>query len=961
MPQHDSVSMTPEEWSRIEALFHDAFERPDANRAAFLDGACAGDSAMRRQVESLIQHAVQRQAPLTPQFLKDVGATFSVEELMAGCMIGHYEILSVVGAGGMGKVYRARDTKLGRDVAVKVLRQEFSRDNERVRRSEREAKLLASLNHPNIAAIYDLEESDGLLCLVLEFVEGQTLAERLKRGRLPMKEVLEIGHQIAEALESAHEKGIIHRDLKPGNVMITPSGEVKVLDFGLAKVRQAEGHVASLSDSPMIITAAGPGMILGTAAYMSPEQTKGNDADRTADVWAFGCVLYEMLTGRAVFQGETVGEIFAAVLETEPDWRRLPVETPEGIRRLLRRCLQKHSNLRFRDSGDVRIEIEEVQNGSDRDTRDYPQHRAPLAWITLTLASLLLAAAIVWIWRPAPSVSPAPEMRLEIVTPPTADPVSLAISPDGQNVAFVATAEGQSRLWLRSLDSVSASARPLMGTDRAESPFWKPDSRSIGFFADGKLKRIDIDGGTIQTLANSAAARGGTWNRDGVILFSPSSVGPIFRISETDGDPVPVTRLEPHQQAHHFPLFLPDGQHFIYGAGGSPEANGVYVARLDGKETRRLLDADSRTEYAAFGQLLFVKQGTLFAQDFDPVHLKLSGNRFSVAEHVASSFSSAFSASAAGPIAYRTGSAAPSRQFVRFDRSGNEIEKIGKPDSGRPVNPAISPKGHYVALNRIEDNNNDIYLLETKRGVLQQFTINPAIESNPIWSPDGNRILFNSSRNGPGALDLYEQSANSAPGNEQLILRTSQAKLATDWSRDGRFVLYQSVDPRSRNDIWVLPMDGNGKPGTQRPVIHGDADERDGQFSPNGEWIAYESDESGQFQIYVKPFSDLAAKPELISTTGGAQPRWSSDGKELFYIALDGQLMAVKIGLAPGTQTLKVEPPMALFPAHVDRVLPTAGTRQQYVVYPDRNFLMNTVAEEATSPITVIINWKPKP
>jgi Tol biopolymer transport system component len=539
--------------------------------------------------------------------------------------------------------------------------------------------------------------------------------------------------------------------------------------------------------------------------------------------------------------------------------------------------------------------------------------------------------------------------------------VSLAISPDGQNIVFVAIVEGQSRLWLRSL--ASGSARPLTGTDNAESPFWSPDNRSIGFFADGKLKRIDIDGGSIRPLAISSSGVGGTWNRDGVILFNPSSIDPIFRVSDMGGDPVPVTRLEPHQQAQHFPQFLPDGQHFIYGVEGTPEVRGVYLTKLDGTETRRLLDGASKAVYAASGQLLFVQhqQGTLYAQNFDPVRLTLTGIQYEVAEHVASSLiGSALSASAAGPIVYRTGSAAPSRQFVWFDRSGNQIQKIGNPDNGLPVNPSISPKGFTLAFNRFFDNNNDIWLLEPDRDVPTRFTTDPATDSNPIWSPDGTRIVFNSSR--MGAYDLYVKQANGAPGSEQRIWSSLQAKLATDWSPDGRFILYQSADPKRGNDIWVLPMDANGKPGTAKAIIQTDSDERDGQFSPDGNWIAYESNESGHFEIYVKPFPGPEGKAEPISTNGGAQPRWGHDGKELFYIAMDGKLMAVKIKLGPDTQTIKAEVPVALFPARVDHVLPVAGTRQQYAVSRDGNrFLINTVAEEVTSPITVIFNWKPKP
>jgi serine/threonine protein kinase len=874
---------------------------------------------------------------------------------MIGTKLAHYEITSHLGTGGMGEVYQATDSRLGRSVAIKLLPEAFMRDHDRAARFEREARVLASLNHPHIAAIYGLEESGGRKFLVMELVGGKTLAERIQRGPIPLDEALGFAKQIAEALEAAHEKGIIHRDLKPGNIMIAPSGEVKVLDFGLAKVRQTEGDGASLSDLPTMITVAGPGTILGTAAYMSPEQAKGNDADRTADVWAFGCVLYEMLTGRTVFQGETVGEILAGVLKTEPDWRQLPAETPEGIRRLLRRCLQKNPRLRFRDIGDVRIEIEEIQNGSSG-TPTAKQHWTPLALTTLTLVSLFFGAAIVWIWRTAPSVSLASEMRLDIVTPPTPDPVSLAISPDGQKIVFVAIVEGQWRLWLRSL--TSGSARPLAGTDRGESPFWSPDNRSIGFFADGKLKRIDIDGGSILPLAISSSGVGGTWNRDGVILFNPSSIDPIFRVSEKGGVSIPVTRLEPAQQAHHFPQFLPDGQHFIYRVEGTPDVRGVYVANLDGTETRRLLDGDSKAVYADSGQLLFVQQGTLFAKNFDPVHLALTGNPIKVAEHVASSLiGPALSVSAAGPIVYRTGSAAPLRQFVMFDRSGKELQKIGKSDYDRPVNPSISPNGVSVAFNRIFDNNNDIWLLELDRDVPNRFTTDPAIESNPIWSPDGTRIVFNSRRT--GVLDLYVKPVNGEPGSEQRILSTSQAKLATDWSPDGRYILYESLDPKMSNDIWVLPMDANGKPGAQRAIIQTDSDERAGQFSPDGKWIAYESNESGQFEIYVKPFPGPGGRSESISTNGGAQPRWGHDGKELFYIAMDGKLMAVKIKLDPAAQTVKAEAPVALFTARVDRVLPVGGTRQQYAVFGDR-FLMNTVAEEATSPITIILNWKPK-
>src|SRR3989442_878457 len=547
-----------------------------------------------------------------------------------GTHLGSVQITALLGRGGMGEVYRARDTKLKRDVAIKILPEEFSRDPDRVGRFQREAEVLASLNHPHIAAIYSLEEADGSRFLVLELVEGLTLADRLKRGQLPIEEALTISKRICEAIEAAHEKGIIHRDLKPANIKVTPDSIVKVLDFGLAKVREAEAQASDLSNSPTLMTArSAPGIILGTAAYMSPEQAKGQEANRTSDVWAFGCVLYEMLTGRPPFEGDTVSELVPGILKADPDWSRLPAETPENIRRLLRRCLHKDRRPRLQHIGDARVEIEEPQPQAAAVAPPVVPRRRERVWITAFVVATVLAVAMgIREFRGSPPVA---EVRLEISTPPTADPASIAISPDGQKIVFVATSEGQSKLWVRPLDSVSG--RALAGTDGASLPFWSPDSQSVGFFAEGKMKRIEVDRGAVQILADAPGGRGGAWNRDGTIIFYPNTTQSIYESS---------------------------------------------------------------------GHLFFVRQGTLFAQEFDVTRLEVKGNPFSIAERIATRSeaqgSAAVSASSVGPIIYRTASTGGRRQFLWLDRSGKEIGSAGDPLGAKPL--SLSRGGRRVALHQ---------------------------------------------------------------------------------------------------------------------------------------------------------------------------------------------------------------------------------------------------------------------
>jgi serine/threonine protein kinase len=892
----------------------------------------------------------------------------SARTSLVGRQVGVYTVKSLLGAGGMGDVYRAYDSKLHRNVALKVLPDFFAGDPERLTRFRREAQVLASLNHPNIAGIYGFEEADGVSALVLELVEGETLAGRLGRGPVPLEDALPIARQIAEGLDAAHERGIIHRDLKPSNIAVRSDGTVKVLDFGLAKALSATSKSDEF-EAPTLTSPVGTaaGIILGTAAYMAPEQAKGREADRRVDVWGFGCVVYEMLVGRAPFEGDTTPEVLAAVLKNEPDWSRLAAETPEGIRRMLRRCLQKDPRQRLQHIGDARLEIDEVRSGQTMDRRPGKSGlsgSAKLAWILGSVVVLIAFATGVGVGGLRPAW-PATEARLEISTPPTTDPASFAISPDGQRIVFVASLDGHPRLWLRFMNS--SSARPLSGTDLATLPFWSPDSLSVGFFADGKLKLINIDVGSVKTLTNAPWGSGGTWNRDGTILFAPSLHGGIFRISAAGGERVALTHLEERQEGHRHPQFLPDGRTFLYYVMGNPETGGVYVSEIGAAaKSRRLLEAEAPAVYASSGHLLVVRQGTLFAQRFDPGRLELTGNPVKVAEQVpGNSQRVALSASAAGPIIYRSGLSVGQRQFVWLDRSGKEIRKVGDADSDSPLSPSISPDGGRVAMHRTVDGNVDIFLLEVARGVRERFTTHIGNDIFPVWSPGGSRIIFSSRR--AAAYDLYQKSVTRSD-DEQLLLKTPSdsmsgpatagGRFATDWSRDGRFVLYRSAAPTTKWDIWALPLEGDPEPIS---VAQTEFDESNGQFSPDGKWIAYESNKSGQFEIHVKPFPGPGVESQ-VSTHGGAQVRWRRDGNELFYIALDGRLMTVPVRRSSNGQAISTGEPVPLFATRLgDPVQWLSGAL--YIVSPDgQRFLMNNFVEQVnTSPLTVILNWKPQP
>ena len=866
---------------------------------------------------------------------------------MIGTRLAHYEITSHLGSGGMGDVYQATDSKLGRSVAIKLLPPAFASDPDRLSRFRREAQVLASLNHPNIAHIYGIEESGDTRCIVMELVEGETLQARIERGPIPVDETLPIAIQIAEALEAAHEKGVVHRDLKPANVKITPDGKVKVLDFGLAKALEGTAAPSTLSNSPTMVNTLGgtnAGMIIGTAAYMSPEQCKGRNVDFRCDIWAFGCVLYEMLAGKQAFAGETVVEILSAILRTDPNWTALPNTTPHAVHSLLKRCLQKERNRRMRDITDARFQIEEALTEPARSVVAIPpvrKSRERLVWIAGMLV-LILSMAFLYIDR-APAG--AAEMRLEISTPPSYDPNSFAISPDGRKLVFQAAVDGKVQLWLRPLDS--EAAKPLAGTEGVISPnpFWSPDSQSIGFIAaDGRMKRIDLDSGLVRTLVS---AWWGAWNKDGTILFSSSDTGPLKRIPAVGGDVVDVTRVDPPRVTGHWdPSFLPDGRHFVFFSWGTPEYKGVYLGSLDSMETQRLFDSDTPPKFAPPDYLLFARQGALMAQRLDLKTLKPAGDSVTVTGHVfAWPFQAAVSASLAGPIAYRP--VGPERQLVWVDRSGRETGTVGAPDHGLPQFMRLSPDGRTVALSRNAVFWADIWLTESGTGVPQPLTSEAANKFYPIWSPKGDRIVF--VWDPKGVLELYEKPIDGV-GNGTLLWSSPEHKWTMDWSADGGFVLFRSDSQKTGRDLWAIPYpppSGETKP---LEVAHQSFDEDNGRFSPDGRWVAYQSNETGRYEIVVQPFPGSGSGKKRITTDGGTVPQWRGDGRELFYLSPDNHVMAVSITMNGSTVEAGKPAPLFLMPPQSEFAVSADGQR----------FLVNKIVKDAP-PITILLNWKPKP
>jgi Tol biopolymer transport system component len=872
--------------------------------------------------------------------------------IAAGTHLGSYEVLAPIGSGGMGEVYQAHDTKLGRDVAIKVLPETFAHDPERLSRFQREAKMLASLNHPNIATIHGLEQSNGASYLVMELVPGETLQERIRRdGPVPVEEALGICRQLAEALEAAHEKGIIHRDLKPANVNVTPEGKVKVLDFGLAKAFAGDTADSNPSHSPTLSAVATmQGVIIGTAAYMSPEQARGKAVDKRADIWAFGCVLYELLTGKQAFQGETVTEILAAVLKGEPDWQVLPGTTPSNIRALLRHCLQKDVNRRIRDAADVRIEIEDaIAAPSLGTTATAP---ANLGWrqaVVLGLAVLVAAVvAGLAVWNLKPSPPPRPVTRTVITLPPGEqlaglDQPAVALSPDGSHLAYVAIRGGIQQLYLRAMDSLEA--RPIPGTEGVTNPFFSPDGQWLGFFASGKLKKVLVTGGAAITLVDAFLSRGASWGSQGMIAFAPTTNVALQQVSDAGGTPQPLTRLEKGEVSDRWPEFLPGGKALLFAANSSTNAQ-VAVQSVSTGQRRNLLQAGLNPRYAPSGHLVYAQAGTLMAVPFDPQRLTVTGAAVPVLEGVLQSNSGAaqYSLSATGSLVYVPGGVQPTqRRLVWVDRKGIEQPLPAPPHAYRF--PRFSPDGQRVAVT-IEEPEENVWIYDLARDTLTRLTFQGSVNLMGAWTPDGKRIAFDSNKEGP--QNLFWQRADGSGGLERLTT-SEYTQAPNSWSPDGQLLAFVEITPTTGYDIWVLRLSDR----KAQPFLRTQFNESAPRFSPDGRWLVYVSNESGRFEVYVQPYPGPGGKWQ-ISTDGGTEPVWNRNGRELFYRNAD-KMMAVDIATQPG---FTVGKPRMLFEGqHV----PTPTTFPNYDVTADgQRFLMLKASEQAQAAptqINVVLNW----
>jgi Tol biopolymer transport system component/predicted Ser/Thr protein kinase len=854
--------------------------------------------------------------------------------LSAGERLGPYEIVELIGKGGMGEVYRARDTRLKRDVAIKTSGERFSD------RFEREARAVAALNHPNICQIYDVAPN----YIVMELVEGEDL-----KGPLSLEVALHYARQIAAALGSAHDKGIVHRDLKPANIKITPQGAVKVLDFGLAKFTpppsgdRLEENPPSNSPTVSMPAATQAGTILGTAAYMSPEQARGRNVDKRADIWAFGVVLYEMLAGERLFKGSDVSEILAGVIKEQP---RLD-SVPRKVQRLLAKCLEKDPERRLRDIADAWDLLDGIAPPTSR--------FGTVGWICAAVLLAALGAGSFFHFRETQAKL---TLRTSIALPEGATYIhSLVISPDGRQLAIAATIGGKQRLWLRPLDSLQT--REMPGTDGAVYPFWSPDSRHIGFFAQNKLMKVDASGGPPQAVCFASEARGGSWNQEDLILFSSTDGGGfgIRSVPAAAGIPSEIVKLA--QGLSRFPTFLPDGRHFLFEVSrASPEVNGVYWRSLDGKDNRRVLPDESSAVFTA-GRLLFVRENALMAEPFDPVNGQALGDSLLLANDVPKKLLNVnyvpVTGSEIGVLVYEAGGTeVRARQIARYDRGGKLLGAVGAP--GMVEEPAISPDQTSVVYPRDHGTGTDLLLRDLAHGGERLFNTDPAFGFAPIWSPQGDRIAFRSNRS-TGIFNLYQKKSNGTGQDEPLFV-SEKNKIPTQWSREG-FIVYSEVNPKTKEDIWVLPTE-NGAPGKPSVFLDSDFNEGFGQISPDSRWMAYTSDESGRREVYVRRFPSRE-DPKTISTAGGEQPRWSRDGKVLYFVAADGNLMIVAVKVASGTRvSFEAGSPQPLFdPAHLTLI--TGGNSYQYDVTADgKGFLLATAVGGQAAPapsLTVVVNW----
>jgi Tol biopolymer transport system component len=884
--------------------------------------------------------------------------------LAPGVRLGAYEIVAPLGAGGMGEVYRARDARVGREVAVKILPAEFSSDPERLTRFEQEARASAALNHPNILALFDVGQHQGAPFIVSELLEGQTLRERLAGGPVPVRKAIDFAIQIAHGLAAAHEKGIVHRDLKPENVFISSDGRAKILDFGLAKLTQPEPVLSGISVLPTTPPQTTPGVVLGTIGYMSPEQVRGHAADHRSDIFALGTLLYEMLSGRRAFGGDTPMDAMSSILKEDPP--DLPTTgdrmIPPALARIVDRCLEKNPSARFQSTRDLAFALEGLSSHSGHAVAlsDSPRSVAGMrgVWAIAAIATLTLIAAL------PPAISHLRESAAILgavrftVGPPEGAVFSggpnpgiayrpaQAVSPDGRHMVFLASrAAGTATLWIRSLDSLTA--RALAGTEGAGFPFWSPDSRFIGFFADGKVKKIDLAGGPAQTVCPAVAGEGGTWNADGVIVFAASTSSALSKCAESGSEPTAVTKLdESRERAHKFPQFLPDGRRFVFLA---QPANEIRLGSLDSMSSTKVLNADSKAMYSPAGLLVFVRNETLMAQRFDLESGDVGADPILIAEDVASNPSNgraAFSVSESGVLTYRTGSVGGVAQPTWFNREGAPLGIVG--EAARYLNLSLSPDGtRAIVASYTEGESPDLWTFDVLRGLRTKFTLHAAIDIQPVWSPQGERVVFASARGAP-IFNLYLKSSTGA-APEEMLFEDASSKYPFSWSSNGEFILYGTAG--ANQDLWSLSLsDRKARPYMQTPYS-----EFAGRFSPDGRWVAYRSNESGQAEIYVAPFPGPGEKTR-ISATGavGGYPRWRSDGRELFYLSSDNALVAVEVD-GRGAR-FQAGLPRPLFPTR------SPIGRDTFDVSADGQRVLVLTRKEVVDEelITVILNFRPR-
>jgi eukaryotic-like serine/threonine-protein kinase len=875
--------------------------------------------------------------------------------LTSGTKLGPYEIQSPLGAGGMGEVYRARDTRLERTVAIKILPEHLSGSPEARQRFDREARAISSLSHPNICHLYDVGQQEATSYLVMEYLEGETLAERLRKGPLPLGQVLRVGIEICEGLEKAHRSGVVHRDLKPGNIMLTKSG-AKLMDFGLAKAPAGalKGPFSSNSLATMSQPLTTEGTIVGTIQYMAPEQVEGKEADARSDIFSLGAVLYEMVTGKRAFEGKTTASTIAAILAAEPK----PISavqplSPPALEHLIKTCLAKDPDERLQTAHDVKVQLQWIAQGASAGgvAAAKPAARAipnRLAWLLVGLLAVMVAGGGVAWWASAHRTPPA----MYFSSPISLIANDIALSPDARTVALVAYSEQAKKYVIWKYEVGSRQAVVIPGTEEASHPFWSPDGKAIAFFADGKLKKVDaISGMSAQVICDAPNGRGGAWNRGGVILFTPDAFRGIHRVSSAGGTPVEITKLDPSrlETSHRWPVFLPDQRHFLYLAAnfsGEFEKNAIFVGSLDSNETHLVVSASSNSAYAEPGYLLYIRNNALVAQHFDLRTLSVSGEPRIISDEVQytpTTDLAVFTVSGQA-LVVQTGKGVGTSQFLWFNRSGKPLGDAGPP--GLLGNPALSPDGRRVLFDQMEPDGRhwDIWIRELASDATTRLTFGPGLNQLPVWSPDGKQVLYSAIRHEDWRL--ITKNADGSGTERQVSDEAIYLLGPWDWSRDGKILMWKN------GELWYVPLsDSQTQP---KPIIRENWIVRNAQFSPDGKWLAYSSNEAGNWEIYVSPFPRADNKWQ-VSRGGGVEPRWRKDGKELFYISADGKMIAVPVKT---NTTFEAGPPLTLFQTYRRQPI-SALDRVSYDVTADgQRFLVDTKVDEPNAaPLSVILNW----